>query len=83
MGQKKFETQEETNFQHTLNSIKQMFPNKLALNAEDAASILGIEKHTIYNLLRKASKKDFPIKHRRVGGKLRFNIVDIARFLTQ
>ncbi|MCP3921684.1 MAG: helix-turn-helix domain-containing protein [Desulfobacterales bacterium] len=69
-------------FQETLSNIKAMHPNKLALDVEKTAELLGIERQTIYNSMRK-NIKSFPIKHRKVGRKLRFNIVDIAKFLSQ
>ena len=48
---------------------------------EQTAQYLGLKPRTIYNGIGRKSKKRFPIKPKRIGKAVRFDIEDIERYL--
>ncbi len=66
----------------TIEKLEREFPGKTVLNINDMAAALDCEVASIYNLLRKNSTRQFPIKPRRIGRKLRWNLIDLAEYLS-
>jgi predicted DNA-binding transcriptional regulator AlpA len=54
---------------------------KRLLSVEEAARYLGIAPRTIYNKTGRRAKVKFPVKPKRVGGSLRFDIKDLERYV--
>ena len=54
---------------------------KRLLNIRETAYFLGISERTIYNKIGRKSKKQFPVKPLRVGGCIRFDIVDLNKYI--
>jgi excisionase family DNA binding protein len=54
---------------------------KRFLSVEETANYLGMSPRTIYNGVAPKSKKPFPIKPKRVGKLVKFDIKDIDRFM--
>ncbi len=65
----------------TLQTLQEKFDGKLTLNIDDMATVFDTNKASVYNQLRKKSDT-FPIKPRRAGRLLRWNICDVARYLS-
>jgi len=65
----------------TKTADKDRIPKRL-LNVAETASYLGISPRTIYNgISRKAKKGEFPIKPKRIGRAVRFDINDLDEFI--
>jgi len=58
-----------------------MSTEKRLLSVEEAACYLGLSPRTLYNGVAPKSKKPFPIKPKRIGGAVRFDIRDLERFI--
>jgi len=56
-------------------------PTKRLLSVEEAATYLGLSPRTIYNAVARRSKKPFPIKPKRVGRLVKFDIRDLERYV--
>lgn len=56
-------------------------PIKRLLSVEEAATYLGLSPRTIYNGVARRSKKPFPIKPKRVGRLVKFDIRDLERYV--
>ena len=56
---------------------------KRLLSVPEAATYLGLAPRTIYNAIAPKSKKPFPIKPKRIGKLVRFDIKDLERFCDQ
>ncbi|WP_408998315.1 helix-turn-helix transcriptional regulator [Syntrophus buswellii] len=54
---------------------------KRLLTLEEVAAVLGISPRTIYNGTGRKAKNPFPIKPRRVGRLLRFDIRDVESYI--
>lgn len=54
---------------------------KRLLSVEEVGAYLGISPRTIYNGICRGSKKPFPIKPKRVGKLVRFDIKDLDRYV--
>jgi len=54
---------------------------KRLLKVEEAAEVLGISPRTIYNSIGPKAKKKFPIKVKRIGRSIRFDVADIEKFI--
>jgi len=61
---------------------KDMVPKRL-LSVQETAQYLGISPRTIYNSVHRRSKNKFPIKPKRVGKLVKFDIWDIDTYLDQ
>jgi len=53
---------------------------KRLLSVEDAAVYLGLSPRTIYNGVAPKSKNPFPVKPKRYGKKVLFDIRDLDKF---
>ena len=51
------------------------------LSVQDLARILGISDRTIYNRVRPGAKDPFPIRAKRVGKLIRFDIRDVEKYI--
>ena len=59
-------------------------PDKLLkrlLNVQEAAAYLGVSPKTIYNQSGPRSKKQFPVKAKRVGKLVKFDIRDLDAYI--
>ena len=54
---------------------------KRLLSVEETAFYLGISDRTIYNQTCRKAKKRFPIKPKRIGSRILFDIRDIERYV--
>lgn len=55
--------------------------DKRLLSVADAAKYLSISPRTIYNGIAPKSKAPFPIKPKRIGKLVRFDIRDLDRYI--
>lgn len=51
------------------------------LTVEEVAGILGISPRTIYNRVHRKSKRLFPIRAKRVGRLLRFDVREVEAYI--
>lgn len=56
-------------------------PFKRLLNIREAASYLGVSPRTLYNAVAPRSKRPLPIKAKRVGRAVRFDIRDLETYV--
>ncbi|MCX5884611.1 MAG: helix-turn-helix domain-containing protein [Proteobacteria bacterium] len=54
---------------------------KRLLSVEETASYLGLSPRTIYNGVAPKSKKPFPVKPRRIGKLVKFDRLDLDRYV--
>ena len=54
---------------------------KRLLSVEETASYLGLSPRTIYNGIAPKSKNPFPVKPKRIGKLVRFDIRDLDKFV--
>jgi len=54
---------------------------KRLLSVEEAAQYLGLSPRTIYNAVAPKSKRPFPVKPKRVGKLVKFDIRDLERYV--
>ena len=54
---------------------------KKLLTVKQAAEYLQISKRTIYNGVAPKSKKPFPVKPKRVGKLIRFDVRDLENYI--
>jgi len=54
---------------------------KRFLSVEETAEYLGLSPRTIYNGLTKKTKKPFPVKHKKLGKLIKFEIQDLDDYL--
>ena len=54
---------------------------KRLLNIKETARYLGISPRSIYNQLARNAKRPFPVKPVRHGGSIRFDIVDLNKYI--
>lgn len=55
--------------------------NKRLLNVTEAAEYLGLAPRTIYNAIGPKAKTPFPVKAKRIGKLVRFDIRDLDRYV--
>ena len=58
-------------------------PVKRLLSVEETAQYLGMSARTIYNAIAPKSKKPFPIKAKRIGKLVKFDRLELDRFIDQ
>ena len=58
----------------TIQEEKSMKPTKRLLSVKETAQYLGISTRTIYNRTGRRSKNPFPVKPKRVGRHVRFDL---------
>lgn len=56
-------------------------PTKRLLTIPETASYLGISKRTIYNGTSRKSKNPFPVRPKRIGKAIRFDLRDLERYI--
>ena len=61
--------------------MDRIIQEKRLLSVEETAVLLGISPRTIYNQIGKKTKIRFPIKPKRIGRLVKFDIKDIDAFL--
>lgn len=54
---------------------------KRLLSVEEAAKYLGLSPRTIYNAVAPKAKRPFPVKPKRVGKLVKFDIRDLERYV--
>jgi predicted DNA-binding transcriptional regulator AlpA len=54
---------------------------KRLLSVEEAARYLGLSPRTIYNAVAPKSKNPFPVKPKRVGKLVKFDVQDLERYV--
>lgn len=54
---------------------------KRLLSVEETAEYLGLSPRTIYNQVCRKAKKPFPVKAKRVGKLVKFDIRDLERYI--
>ena len=54
---------------------------KRLLSVEEAAGYLGLSPRTIYNGLIKKAKKPFPVRHKKLGKLIKFELKDLDAYL--
>ncbi len=75
--------QEELTLKLTLEELKTQFPGKTMLTVQETAQAYGFKNvQSIYNALRKGAPNPFPVKPKKICGRLYWNIVHIAEFLS-
>ena len=55
--------------------------DKRLFSVEEAAHYLGISPRTIYNQIGRKAKKKFPVKAKRVGKLVKFDIRDLESYI--
>jgi len=55
--------------------------SKRLLSVDETAEYLGISPRTIYNKVCKNAKQPFPIKPKRFGGLIKFDIRDLDAYI--
>jgi excisionase family DNA binding protein len=61
-------------------SQEKKFPVRL-LSVKETAVYLGLSPRTIYNRLSRGSKRPFPIRPKRVGKLVKFDIRDVEAYV--
>jgi len=61
--------------------VERKFGGKRLLTVEEAAEYLGLSPRTIYNAVAPKSKHPFPVKAKRVGKLVRFDIQELERYI--
>lgn len=56
--------------------------SKRLLDVEETAKFLGLKPRTIYNRVAPKAKDPFPVKPRRIGRKVLFDIRDLEAFVS-
>lgn len=54
---------------------------KRLLSVEETATYLGISPRTIYNQIGRKSKRKFPVKPKRIGKLVKFDIRDLDQYI--
>lgn len=56
-------------------------PTKRLLSVEEAAVYLGISARTIYNMIGPRAKKRFPVRAKRIGKLVKFDMRDLESYV--
>lgn len=59
----------------------QFFENQRYISVKQTAEYLGISERTIYDQIAPKARKPFPVKPRRIGGSVRFDIIEIDKYM--
>jgi len=62
--------------------MNKQLPKRL-LSVEEAGEYLGLSPRTIYNGLTKRAKKPFPVRHKKLGKLIKFEIRDLEAYLDE
>jgi excisionase family DNA binding protein len=61
--------------------MKSIIHDKRLLSVKETAAYLGISERTIYNQIHRRAKKKFPVKPKRIGKLVKFDIRDLESFI--
>jgi len=61
--------------------MKSIIHNKRLLSVKETAVYLGISERTIYNQIHRRAKKKFPVKPKRIGKLVKFDVRDLERYV--
>ena len=64
---------------HVVNNLEKS--GKRLLSVEEVALYLGLSPRTIYNAVARKSKRPFPVKPKRIGKLVKFDIRDLERYV--
>jgi predicted DNA-binding transcriptional regulator AlpA len=64
-----------------MNQIDESVMHKRLLNIEETANYLGISVRTIYNQVCRKAKKKFPVKAKRIGRRILFDIRELESYV--
>ena len=56
---------------------------KRLLSVEETAEFLGLSVRTIYNQICPKARKRFPVKAKRIGKLVKFDIRDLERYVSE
>lgn len=56
-------------------------PFKRLLSVREAATYLGLNPRTIYNQIGPRAKRPFPVKQKRIGKLVKFDIRDLEEYV--
>jgi excisionase family DNA binding protein len=56
-------------------------PTKRLLSVEETAQYLGLSTRTIYNQICRKAKKPFPIKPKRIGKLVKFDVQELEKYV--
>ena len=56
-------------------------PVKRLLSVEETANYLGLSPRTIYNQIGPRAKKPFPVKPKRIGKLVKFDLKDLDQYI--
>ena len=55
---------------------------KRLLSVQEAAHYLGMSPKTLYNRISKKAKRPFPVKPKRIGRSVKFDMKDLEKFIS-
>ncbi len=58
------------------------YAGRRLLTIKETATYLGLSPRTIYNMVAPKSKKPFPVKPKKIGKLVRFDIKDLDRYIS-
>jgi predicted DNA-binding transcriptional regulator AlpA len=61
--------------------MEKKHPEKRLLNVKETARFLGVSPRSIYNQVARKAKKRFPIKVKRIGRLIRFDLRDVEKYI--
>ncbi len=64
-----------------MNFVDNTVIQKRLLNIEETANFLGISVRTIYNQIGRKAKKKFPVKAKRIGRRILFDIRELESYV--
>jgi excisionase family DNA binding protein len=64
-----------------MDKIENTAIKKRLLSVEETAVFLGISVRTIYNQISRKAKKKFPIKAKRIGRRILFDIRELESYI--
>ncbi len=64
-----------------MNFIDDTVVHKRLMSVEETAAFLGISVRTIYNQVCRKAKKKFPVKAKRIGRRILFDIRELESYV--
>ncbi len=64
-----------------MKSINSRIEHKRLLSVEETAAYLGLSPRTIYNQIGPRAKKPFPVKPKRIGKLVKFDLRDLEQYV--
>lgn len=62
-------------------NLRGLYPLKRLLTVEETAQYLGLSPRTLYNRISRGAKDPFPVKPKRVGRAVRFDIRELDSYI--